>query len=139
MIRQISYSRIYYEFQGFLGQLVVTTFLFYSGYGIFVSILKKGKDYVDQLPVKILELLSAFAVTIVVFWLVGLITGADYGLSRTLLSFIGWKSIGNSNWYMFDILLLYALTYLSYKMTRRHGAALGVLAVLSVISMLVLQ
>ncbi len=39
----ISYSRIYYEFQGFLGQLVVTTFLFYSGYGIFVSILKKER------------------------------------------------------------------------------------------------
>lgn len=134
-----NYSFFYSEFQKFFGQLVVTTFLFYSGYGIFISILRKGDNYINQLPIKIIELFSMFTVTVLIFYIIDLIVGAHYDFSYVLLSFIGWKSIGNSNWYMFDILLLYALTYLSYKMTRRHGAALGVLAVLSVISMLVLR
>ena len=41
-------------------------------------------------------------------------------LSRILLSLIGWKSIGNSNWYMFDILLLYVLTYVAFKVTKKQ-------------------
>ena len=31
-----------------------------------------------------------------------------------LLSFTGWVGIGNSNWYMFDIFVLYILLFVSF-------------------------
>lgn len=134
----ISYSELYTTFQGFLGQLVVTTFLFYSGYGVCISIRKKGDDYVDQLPIKVVELLTSFVIVVLLFALVGAITQKDYDLSRILLSLIGWKSVGNSNWYMFDILLLYVLTYVAFKVTKKHAHALVVLLLLSLGAMVFL-
>ena len=135
---EISYSVFYYGLQNNLGQLVVTTFLFYSGYGVYTSIKKKGKDYIDQLPLKILELLASFVLVITLFLILGWITGKNYDFSRILLSFIGWESVGNSNWYMFDILLLYALTYIAFKITKKDKHAIGVLFILSLCAMLFL-
>lgn len=135
----ISYSSVYYAFQDYLGQLVVATFLFYSGYGVFVSIKKKGEKYISQLPIKILELLTSFILVILVFALIGFIIGKDYNLDRILLSLIGWESIGNSNWYMFDILLLYAITYVAFKLVKKQSYALIILLILSIVSMVFLH
>ena len=35
-----------------IGQLMVVMFLFYSGYGVMESIMKKGNEYVRAIPVK---------------------------------------------------------------------------------------
>lgn len=40
-------------------------------------------------------------------------TPVDY-----LLCWIGWKAIGNSKWFVFDILLLYLLTYVAFKIVK---------------------
>jgi peptidoglycan/LPS O-acetylase OafA/YrhL len=45
--------------------------------------------------------------------IVGLIIGKHYPLERILLSFTGWKSVGNSNWYIFVVLCLYVFTFLA--------------------------
>ena len=37
-------------FKNKMGQMVVVMFLFYSGYGVYLSIKKKGKAYVNQMP-----------------------------------------------------------------------------------------
>ena len=42
----------YFEFRSFLGQLVVVTYLFFSGFGIMESIKKKGIPYVKAMPVQ---------------------------------------------------------------------------------------
>ena len=42
---------IYMNVRGFFGQLVVTTFLFYSGYGILTSINQKKEAYIRTIPV----------------------------------------------------------------------------------------
>ena len=42
----------YFEFRSFLGQLVVVTYLFFSGFGIMESIKKKGTPYVKAMPKK---------------------------------------------------------------------------------------
>ena len=39
-------------------------------------------------------------------------------MGHLLLSFTGWVSVGNSNWYMFTIFTLYLLTYLSFKLCK---------------------
>lgn len=65
------YSDFYMEFRDFMKQLVVTTFLFYSGYGVMISIRKKGLNYVNKLPTKMIELIINFSVAIVLFAILG--------------------------------------------------------------------
>ena len=99
---------------GHLGQLVVVMFLFYSGYGVSESFKSKGRDYLKGFPRRrLLTTLLNFDVAIVVFLLLGLLLGTPMSTRQVLLSFVGWESIGNSNWYIFVILLCYLFSYLS--------------------------
>lgn len=100
----------------FLGQLMVTMFLFYSGYGVFVSLKKKGKEYLDNFPKnRILKTYLQFFIVVALFLIVNLFLNKKLKLFNVFLSFLGWDSLGNSNWYIFIIILLYLFTYLSFK------------------------
>lgn len=133
------YSEFYMEFREFMKQLVVTTFLFYSGYGVMISIRKKGLDYVNKLPTKMIELIINFSVAIVLFAILGWVLDKDYSFGRIIASCIGWKSIGNSNWYLFDILLLYGLSFVAYIVTKgKQRRFLGMMLGLSLMAMLFL-
>lgn len=103
----------------FMGQLIVTMFLFYSGYGVFESIKKKKQEYINEFPVKrILKVLIEFDIVIILFWIVNTFFGKRYGLKQMLLTFIGWDGIGNSNWYIFCILITYTFTYIGFKVYK---------------------
>ncbi len=106
------YDAYFKACDSWLGQLIVTTFLFYSGYGIMYSIMHKD-NYVRTIPKRALKLLIRFDVAIILFLIVGLIIGKHYPLQRILLSFTGWKSVGNSNWYIFVVLCLYVFTFVA--------------------------
>lgn len=100
----------------FLGQLMVTMFLFYSGYGVFVSLKKKGKEYLDNFPKnRILKTYLQFFIIVGLFLIVNLFLNKKVKIFNIFLSFLGWDSLGNSNWYIFIIILLYLFTYLSFK------------------------
>lgn len=43
---------------------------------------------------------------------------------NAILAFTGWESIGNSNWYIFCILVCYALSWLSFKFCNSSHQAL---------------
>ena len=88
----------YFEFRAFHGQLVVVTYLFFSGFGIMESIKKKGTDYVKAMPVnRLFKLWYHFAIVILLFTVVSVgVAGKSYSLSRWVLSFTGFKSIGTS-------------------------------------------
>ena len=97
----------------YFGQLMVTLFLFYSGYGVYESIKKKKNKYIDNMPKKrILVTLINFDIAVLTFFIVDLIFTKSFSISKLILSLIGWDSFGNSNWYIFIIILLYAITYL---------------------------
>lgn len=99
-----------------LGQLMVTMFLFYSGYGVYESIKKKKDSYVNAIPKRrFLKTLINFDIAVVTFAIINLIMGINYGIKETLLALTGWGCIGNSNWYIFAILILYLATYASFK------------------------
>lgn len=122
-------NETYFALRRYLGQLVVAPFLFYSGYGIGVSIHAKGADYVRQLPRKRLaRVWLQFLAALAGFFLANLALGRTFPLGYSLLSLIGWESIGNSNWYVFAILCLYGATWLAYRAFPRQEAlaALGV-------------
>lgn len=117
----------YTAFRGFLGQLVVVPFLFYSGYGILESIRQKGLPYVKAIPFRrFFRVFYHMAVAVCLYIIVNLILGNEMTVSNTLLAFTGWTSIGNSNWYVFAILSLYAIAFVSFLAARGNlylGAA----------------
>lgn len=125
----------YFEFRTFHSQLVVVTYLFFSGYGIMESIKRKGHTYVKAMPVnRFFKLWYHFAIVILLFTVVSIgIAGKEFSLSHWLLSFTGYKSIGNSNWYMFVTFVLYIIVILSFLIFKKSNKlALACVGVLSV-------
>ncbi len=99
-----------------IGQGMVTMFLFYSGYGVMEQI-KRRDNYVSTMPVnRILSTLFQFAIAIVLFALLRFALSEPFTIKKFVLSLIGWDSLGNSNWYIFAVLCMYVLTYISFKM-----------------------
>lgn len=109
------------DFLNYLGQLMVAMFLFYSGYGISESIKRKGYMYVQSMPRnRIGKTFFDFALAICIFLLVNPFIGAKYSLVDIILSFTGWTTVGNSNWYMFAIFTLYILTFLCFLLWKNN-------------------
>lgn len=110
-----------------LRQLIVTPFLFFSAYGIYQRIEADGDKYISQLPKKrILKIWLHFAMAVTLFLLIGILQHQKYSLSRILLSYVGWESLGNSNWYIVAILSMYLATYVSFsiKCERKYSILL---------------
>jgi len=112
------------KFVQLLGQLMVTLFLFYSGYGIYESIKKNKDKYINSMPKKrIFKTFFEFGLVILSFAIMNKILKIDFSGLTFLLSFIGWESIGNSNWYIFAILCLYSISYVSFKIFKKNDLA----------------
>lgn len=108
-----------------LGQLIVVMFLFYSGYGVMESILKKKDSYILSMPKnRILPTFINFAVAVSVFAIADLILGKVLTIPTYLQALIGWISIGNSNWYIFVIILCYIITFISFFIFRERNLSL---------------
>ena len=98
-----------------LGQLIVVMFLFYSGYGCMVQYMAKGRAYLQTFPKKrMLSTLVNFDIAVAVFVVVGLLLGKSFSIKQVALSFVCWDSVGNSNWYIFAILLCYLAFWLVF-------------------------
>lgn len=121
----------YNELRNILGQLVVSTFLFYSGYGVCCSIRKKGRSYVNSIPWKrFCKVLLHFDIAIGIFMIVNLLTGKSYSIKTVLLSLFGWSAVGNSNWYIFAVLAAYLITFIAFEIfgEKSLGAVITVTA-----------
>ena len=109
------YDECLIEFLNIIGQLMVTSFLFYSGYGIYESI-KNKKNYMQSFFQKrFLPTFVNFVLAVLIFLVIDLIIGNTYSIDKVLLSLIGYESIGNSNWYMLAIFILYFLTIFCFN------------------------
>ena len=124
-----------------MGQLVVAMFLFYSGFGVMRSLMNKGEAYLDTYPKsRLLTTLVNFDIAVCVFVLLALILGRKVAYSQVFPSFIGWDSVGNSNWYIFIILCCYFVFYLVFKMVgARYLAGTLLLGFVLFVGMLVLH
>ena len=105
------------------GQLIVTMFLFYSGFGIYESIKKQGSSYISGfLKKRFLPVWIQFAACLCLFLIYDLVTGQQLDPVTVLLSFTGWTDIGNSNWFMFVTFVLYFLVFFSFiRFTGKSG------------------
>ena len=105
-----------------IGQLMVTLFLFYSGYGVYESIKKKKIKYINGMPKnRIFKTLFHFDIIVLLFILINCIMGYGNNVLEILSSLIAWSSVGNSNWYIFVILVLYFITYLSFIIFKKEN------------------
>ncbi len=123
---------LFLKIQHCIGQLCVVMFLFYSGYGTEHSILTKGVYYANRMPKRrILSTLLNFDVAVFVFLIINIFLGINVSLIRFIKSLIAWESIGNSNWYIFDILLCYLISYISTKLSNNPTKRLIIVLTLS--------
>ncbi len=109
------------QFCSTLGQMMVTTFLFISGYGCTISYLKKGDNYINKIPRnRLLPLLINLDIAVGIFLIIQrFIYKRTFETTHILKSLIGWESVGNSNWYIFAILCLYIAFYIAFKFFKK--------------------
>lgn len=106
------YDSSFVAIDSYLAQLIVAMFFFYSGYGIMLSIHNKP-NYIDSFfKNRIVKILIHFDIAVLSFILLQLCLGRVYSRGEYILSWIGWFSVGNSNWFIFDIITLYFITWL---------------------------
>ena len=112
---------LYFRMMGAIGQLMVVMFLFFSGYGIMESYKKRGKEYVASMPKKrILATLLNFDVAVLSYVALNFLIGKSMTINQIFFSFIAWDSVGNSNWYIFCILLCYLISYFVFILYVRQ-------------------
>lgn len=108
-----------YKIIGLIGQLMVTMFFFYSGFGILESWRRKpdyAKNFFRQ---RFLKILVHFDLALVLYAILNVLLGISYSVKDYLLCWIGWGSIGNSNWFVFDTLAFYLLTLAAMYIGRK--------------------
>lgn len=109
---------VYQLFLDLLGQLMVTMFLFYSGYGVLES-YKRKTSYMDGfLKNRVFKTLLHFDIAVAGYLILSFILKEIYPVENYILCWIGWEAIGNSNWFIFDILLLYILTWFAFLIAQ---------------------
>lgn len=102
-----------------LGQSMVVMFLLYSGYGIMEALKRDRQKYTDTfVKRRLLKTWFVFAIAVSMFFALNAILGITRDPINYITCWIGYGSIGNSNWFVFDILMLYVLTYFGLLVAR---------------------
>lgn len=98
----------------YIGQTMVVPFFYFSGYGIQLSAILKGRDYINKFILKrFLPVWLSFSMAILIYYLFNILNNSFIDLKVVLISLTGWESIGNSNWFMFATFYIYLCFYLS--------------------------
>lgn len=128
----ISHSRGYMVLDGsldalynfvpvFLGQMMVIPFLFYSGYGVMESIKLKGDRYVSGIWNKRAgKVWIHFVFAVFLYCIVNAIFSFHYDWKTIFLAFLAWESIGNSQWFIFAIIVLYLLNWFVFTLIKKN-------------------
>lgn len=137
-------DNLYVTLLGHLGQLMVTLFFFYSGYGVLKSYIAKDNYSKNFAKNRILKTLLHFDIAVFCYLVLALILKSNYSWYEYLLSFTGWTTLGNSNWFIFVMLALYLITALSFILANKFGKSKGIIvfssvAVLSIVLIIALM
>lgn len=116
---------VYLKFQMICGQCVVCSFLFYSGYGIYENLKKNRATHSRKLILsKFPKLLLRFDICVLLYAIAQFCIGNHSSLKEILLSLLTIKSLGNSNWYISYILLMYLVIWLTFRVFKNDNIAL---------------
>lgn len=107
----------------YLKQLIVVVYFFYSGYGIMQSVQHKQGYILGFFKKRFLKTLIHFDLAVFLFLILQFILGNRFEMADYIGCWIGWRSIGNSCWFIFVILSLYLITYLSFLGWERFSSS----------------
>ena len=80
------------------------------------SALNGGMNYVRQMPIKrILVTYLNFVVAVAIFLFLSFIIRRPVSFGQAILSFVALDGVGNSYWYIFAILICYAIFWMSAR------------------------
>ena len=116
-----SLDNITVRINGYLGQLIVVSFMFFSGYAFVKQVALKGDAYLRKTPQKILALWIIYIITVLAFIMLGLVKGQQFDVQTILLALIGMKSVGNSTWYIFAIICCWFFSYIALRQKRLNS------------------
>lgn len=109
---------------GQFGQLMVTTFFFYSGYGIMYSLLNRG-GYAHKLVFpRFVSLSLNFTLAVMVYFVAHCILQNEIRWADFVVGLHDFQALGNPTWFILVTLLTYLLTYVCFVlMGEKHPAA----------------
>lgn len=113
-------NSMFFTVAGWLSQLIVVMFFFYSGYGMMEQLKRRGSEYLHSfLSKRFLPTYVNFAICVFLYWIMNVVLKIQYPNKQILLSFTGWYGIGNSNWFMFVTFLFYFIFVLSFRFAKK--------------------
>lgn len=128
------YDSLFTKFFDLLGECVVCSFLFYSGYGMMEQIKKDKNAYLHKLMVKRFpSLWMKFSICVLLYVILAFIMKTDLTVGKVVLSFFGLSSVGNSAWYIFYMLFAYVAIYLSFRFIKNNKISLAILFLIFII------
>lgn len=128
-------NTVYSSFRSHHYQLVVVTFLCFSGYGVMEQIKKGADKYINLFPIRRIFLtLFHFDLAVILFVIVQLcLYRTVFPLWRIAKSLVALSDVGNSNWYIFTIILLYIFTWIAYHI-KKHFSKIEIPVIVCVFS-----
>lgn len=82
----------------------------------------RKKDYTKGfLRNRVLKTLLHFDLAVLLYVVLNFALGIEHSPKEYVLCWIGWESIGNSNWYIFVILVAYILSYIGFVIPKIKG------------------
>lgn len=117
-----------------IGYLVVALFLFLSGYGLAYGVQNKPGyiSGVKFLYTRIPKLVIPYWVAVIIYAVGYFASGEQIILKAILLSFVSFKNIVGSSWYIFESIVLYIIFFLSFKIKNRKIALSVLFALVAV-------
>lgn len=113
------YDTAFYSLPIMFTQLIVVSFLFFSGFGLMESVKKKGQSYVKSIATKRFpKLLLEYASCVLLYVAVQACMGNYYSFGHILLSLIGWVGVGNAYWFIFATFVFYIFMFVSFSIFK---------------------
>jgi len=124
----------YNYFMLFLGQAMVALFFFYSGYGIYESVKRRPNYFDGFVENRVFKIMYHFGISVILFWILNVaVLGERVTLDTLVKAFLGFKSIGNSSWFVFTMLLVYIFAFLVFRFFGKYPlVAIGAILALTV-------
>lgn len=118
---------------GQFGQLMVTTFFFFSGYGIMFSLLNRGGYEGNLIYPRFIILSLNFVLAVLVYFIAHCILQGEIRWSDFLGGLHDYQFLGNPTWFILMTLLTYLLTYASFRCVGKDRPVAFILLLMAVL------
>ncbi len=111
------------------GVIIVGFFFFTSGYGLVTSLYQKENYLKGFIKKRVFTVLVPFFICNYVFMVTMLLMGRKYAMSDLLYVFFGVKLLNSQMWFAVEIMFLYILFYLVFRLIKQEKIAFIIMGV----------